>query len=67
MTPINENYLEKIRAAYTEAVRQPLGETALPTWDELPLAMREAFVAVFFEGRRDAMRDEAERAQEEGS
>ena len=64
MTPINENYLEKIRAAYTEAVRQPPGETALPTWDELPLATREAFVAVFFEGRRDAMRHEAERAQE---
>jgi hypothetical protein len=29
--------------------------------------MREAFVAVFFEGRRDAMCDEAERAQGEGS
>jgi hypothetical protein len=48
-------------------VRQPPGETVLPTWDELPLAMREAFVAVFFEGRRDALRDKAERAQEEGS
>jgi hypothetical protein len=63
---MDENYLEKIRATYTEAVRQPPGETALPTWDELPLAMREAFVAVFFEGRRDVMRDEAERAQKEG-
>jgi hypothetical protein len=34
--------------------------------DELPLAMREAFVAVFFEDRPDVMRDEAERAQKEG-
>jgi hypothetical protein len=64
---MDENYLEKIRAAYTEAVRQPPSEAALPIWDELPLAMREAFVAVFFAGRRDAMREEAERAQEEGS
>lgn len=64
---MDENYLEKIRATYTESVPQPPSEAVLPIWDELPLAMREAFVAVFFAGRRDAMREEAERAQEEGS
>jgi hypothetical protein len=58
---MDENYLEKIRAAYTAAVRQPpSSEPALPTWDELPLEMREAFVAVFCAGRRDALDERGE-------
>jgi hypothetical protein len=51
--------LEKVREAYARArAAQPSEYPPLPTWENLPLQMREAFIDVFGAGRMDAFREE---------
>jgi len=48
--------LDKIAKVYDEATRG----TDAPAWDALGPELREAFIAVFFAGRKDA-KDERDR------
>jgi DNA-binding PadR family transcriptional regulator len=56
---------DKIKDAYART-DQGLAEyqKPLPRWDDLPSAVREAFINVFFAGRRDALEELEARAKE---
>ena len=49
--------LDKIREAYATAVAEL---PSLSRWEDLPIGMREAFIAVFFAGRKSSQAEEME-------
>jgi hypothetical protein len=50
--------LDKIKAAYAHArTLQPKEYPALPTWEQLPIEMREAFITMWTAGRRDGFKE----------
>jgi len=58
-----DSNLKKIRAAYYAACREPDREhDPLPSWDSLPLSMREALIHVWHDGYNHG----AEDAEEQG-
>jgi hypothetical protein len=49
---MDEN-LKNVRAAYYEAGRkQPSDYDPLPSWEALPMQLREAFIHVWYDGHR---------------
>jgi len=53
------NDLAKVREAYARArAAQPSDYPSLPTWEKLPIELREAFIDVFGAERMDAFREE---------
>ena len=57
MSKYSDQTLDKIVAVYKEATRN----TICPSWDALGPVLREAFFAVYFAGRKDAI-DERDRS-----
>jgi|RhiMethySRZTD1v2_1073278.scaffolds.fasta_scaffold916382_1 hypothetical protein len=57
MSKYADETLGKIREAYAEAVTEAPN---LSRWEDLPLVMREAFIAVFFAGRKSSQAEEME-------
>jgi hypothetical protein len=51
----SNDQLDKLIAAYEEARRRLAGESPMPSWNELPLGMKDAFIAVFYAGRKSAL------------
>jgi hypothetical protein len=50
--------LKAIRAAYYEAGRvQPADYPPLPSWQSLPIELREAFIHVYHSGRAAALEE----------
>jgi hypothetical protein len=50
--------LKKIRATYYEAGRlQPSDYDPLPSWESLPIQLREAFIHVWHEGHSQGARE----------
>ena len=48
--------LDRIRAAYAEAVRtQPRPRRPLPEWDDLEPGLRDALLVIYMLGRKDAL------------
>jgi hypothetical protein len=57
MSKYADDTLGKIREAYTAAATEAPN---LSCWDDLPIGMREAFIAVFFAGRKSSQAEEME-------